>query len=255
MSLYRMLLTAAGVSLWLAGAGASYADHDSSHDEVARGGIKALETRVWDLELRAPVPGPAGPEGPAGPAGPAGEVSAADLAALQAQIDDLLQQATTKTVFVTFNSFRVTDLGGVLGADQICNDRAAASGLLGDFKAWLSDSNSSPATRFNRSGQDYVLPGGTVIAQGWADLTDGVLLAPINETETGTEPIGAANNLTQWTGSTTAGESSGFSCEDWTNGDTNVFATIGESFSADFRWSDADADICFGAKHLYCFEQ
>ncbi|MDX1485325.1 MAG: right-handed parallel beta-helix repeat-containing protein [Alphaproteobacteria bacterium] len=40
--------------------GASYADHEAGHDEVARGGIKALEQRVWDLEngITTPLPQP-----------------------------------------------------------------------------------------------------------------------------------------------------------------------------------------------------
>ena len=45
------------------------ADHEPSHDEIARGGVKALEERVWSLEQTDPVPGPEGPEGPQGPAG------------------------------------------------------------------------------------------------------------------------------------------------------------------------------------------
>lgn len=52
----------------------AYADHEPGHDEVARGGIKALDDRVWDLEQRAPVPGPQGEQGPEGPQGPQGEI-------------------------------------------------------------------------------------------------------------------------------------------------------------------------------------
>lgn len=36
----------------------SYADHEPGHDEVARGGIRALEQRVWDLETGVTTPLP-----------------------------------------------------------------------------------------------------------------------------------------------------------------------------------------------------
>ena len=35
--------------------GPAFADHVTRHDEVARGSIKALDQRVFDLELAAPV--------------------------------------------------------------------------------------------------------------------------------------------------------------------------------------------------------
>ena len=49
------------------------ADHDTNHVvENLKGGLGALETRVWDLEQIQPIPGPEGPPGPAGPQGPEG---------------------------------------------------------------------------------------------------------------------------------------------------------------------------------------
>ncbi|MCX2976373.1 DUF1554 domain-containing protein [Candidatus Marimicrobium litorale] len=104
--------------------------------------------------------------------------------------------AQSKTVFVTSESY-TGNLGGLAGADQKCNDLAAAASLSGEYKAWLSDGIEAPNTRFTQSPYvSYTLVDGTVIAVGYEDLiapqppyggpfTDG-LLAPINLTELGT---------------------------------------------------------------------
>jgi len=70
--------------------------------------------------------------------------------------------------------------------------RAMAASLPGTYKAWVStnQANGTPATRFTQSATPYVLVNGTKIANNWADLIDGTLLAPINRTETGGNPLG-----------------------------------------------------------------
>ena len=44
------------------------------------------------------------------------------------------------------------NLGGVSGADAICQEHAVAAGLTGTFKAWISDNNfaNTPNERFNK---------------------------------------------------------------------------------------------------------
>jgi len=60
-------------------------------------------------------------------------------------------------------------LGGVTGADAICQARAAAAGLPGTYMAWLADANGSPATRMTHHLGVYQLVTGAAIAQGWSD--------------------------------------------------------------------------------------
>ena len=58
----------------------------------------------------------------------------------------------------------------------------------------------------------YVTTTGELIANNWADLTDGELIAPVNITADGS----ANNNALVWTGTTPAGEGvgNGFYCND-----------------------------------------
>src|SRR4051794_30232839 len=60
-----------------------------------------------------------------------------------------------RTVFITSGGYS-GDMGGLQGADQICQALASTARLKGTYKAWLSDSTpSSPSTRFRKSGGPY----------------------------------------------------------------------------------------------------
>ena len=65
---------------------------------------------------------------------------------------------------------------GIDGADAICKSEAEMYGLPKPdrYVAWLSDSKSSPVTRFQTRTAHYVLVGGSLIADDWDDLDDGV---------------------------------------------------------------------------------
>src|SRR5262245_61095552 len=77
------------------------------------------------------------------------------------------------------------DLGGIAGADAICQSLAHAADLPGTYRAWLSDGNASPSTRFSRSTAPYTLVDGTLIAGNWNELTGGALQHAIDLAETG----------------------------------------------------------------------
>lgn len=79
-------------------------------------------------------------------------------------------KATSKTVFAT-STYYTGDLGGSTGADSKCMERASAANLIGNFKAWISTSTSSPFTTFIKSNVPYKRVDGTTIANNWADLT------------------------------------------------------------------------------------
>lgn len=79
-----------------------------------------------------------------------------------------------KRVFIS-SVFFDGDFGGLDGADAACQELSVAAGLPGQYRAWLSDSTGSPATRFAQSATPYILVDGTVIADDWADLADGQL--------------------------------------------------------------------------------
>ena len=60
-----------------------------------------------------------------------------------------------KRVFVVNNEFK-GDMGGLAGADQICQDRAVANSYAGTFYAWLAtDSSDDPESRFTKATVEY----------------------------------------------------------------------------------------------------
>jgi len=148
------------------------------------------------------------------------------------------------------------NLGGLRGADAICQGLAEDAHLPGTYKAWLSDSTSSPDSRFVPSTGPYQLVTGTTIAGNFTDLTDGTLTAPINVTETG-GGIGASTGT--WTHTLIDGTPGGFgnvNCGNWTIGvATGGAGNVGVATSNDPDWTGAGLNFCNVPNHLYCFEQ
>jgi len=166
-------------------------------------------------------------------------------------------------VFVTEESFRGNfEIGlgdtGVERADWLCQTRAEGEKLhLGaKFRAWISDDLSSPSTRFQRSEGRYILPDGTVLAQSWDALTNGMLDAPPNLTEKLTEPLqGSA-----WTNTLPDGTPASLDedCDGWSTKAVDVKGRQGGTVVEDERWTDYDIGnpvLCADDVHLYCFEQ
>lgn len=155
----------------------------------------------------------------------------------------------SKFVFV---SAATTDgnLGGVAGGDALCQSEANAAGLSGTYRAWLSDSTSSPATTFNPfTVGPYVSPIGEEIAADWADLTDGSLQAPIGRTAAGVSVSGFV-----WTGTLSDGTASGESCDDWSS--TSGDGSGGAATQTSSNWTEFVSGLsCMGELRIYCFEQ
>ena len=137
---------------------------------------------------------------------------------------------------------------------------ATAAGLPGTYKAWLSDSTSSPSSRFVPSTGPYRLVNGTTIAANWTDLTDGTLAAPINVTETGggtgdvtyvwtnTDPDGTARNVPS--------DASKGHCTNWSTNSSPASDGIGGSAgSRTTSWTALVIAPCDYRYHLYCFQQ
>ena len=161
----------------------------------------------------------------------------------------------TKTVFVTNARFRGREIGGLAGADAACQTAATAAKLTGVYKAWLSDSASSPATRFAPHPGPYARVDKVVVANGWNDLVDGTLIAGIDVTELGAKaPAGAR----AWTGTSESGAAIAATpadvCQDWT-GASPVGAVLGTVGNVDATWSSDGTVRCVNQHRLYCFEQ
>lgn len=166
-----------------------------------------------------------------------------------------------KIAFVTNGVFIGGTLGGLDGADAQCQTAAdnVAPPLPGLYRAWLSDSTGSPSTRFVQYAGPYQRTDGVRIANSWADLTDGTLLAPLDKTEAGAQSNGnqACGPGEIWTNTTAQGTvRSSNDCIDWTS--QNATAPTGLVASTTATWTDNPACLnagCGARIPLYCFQQ
>lgn len=162
------------------------------------------------------------------------------------------------TVFITGNTY-TGQLGGLDGADDLCNTLAAGSGLDGYFRAWLSDSTGSPSTRFTKSTFPYLLVDGTQIAEDWTDLTTcdtDCLDNIINLSENGDNVV-EIDQTFAWTGTASDGalENSNYTCNNWTSGSSDKSGLVGGVTNKEFWTSVGFGFVCSSMEHLYCFEQ
>jgi Protein of unknown function (DUF1554) len=162
-----------------------------------------------------------------------------------------------KRVFVTEAAVS-PNLGGLTGADAQCTSLAQTAGLPGVYKAWLSDETTSAKNRLAHSSIPYARVDGVVVANDFADLTDGSLLAPINITQNGSPVSGGGFTVFVWTGTTADGSTiAGRTCNNWTDA-TNAFnAASGGPGSTSGSWTNAQNLGCagFGSDHMYCLQQ
>jgi hypothetical protein len=228
---------------------------------TSNGGAGAINAAGASFGAGAP-----GVAGAGGAAGEANEAAGGSAGTSGIQGGD----PTHKLVFVTSVGFK-GDFGGVTGADAKCQARADAVKLAGTYKAWLSGSalSSSPSVRFTHAAVPYVLLDGSVVANDWADLTDGTLQHAINLSEVHTKLSFFAFTFTLADGtpglagsaSQTCYQGNNCTCDDWTNGETQGSPTpgsaVGQTYGTDKQWTDysflngcGDTGIS-----LYCFEQ
>jgi len=149
---------------------------------------------------------------------------------------------------------------GMEAGDCLCQVEAQGAGLTGTFKAWLSDSVESPATRFTQSPRSYVVPRdqsvfGSRVAFNYEDLIDGTLIRPITRTV-----FGQRTDLQiAWTGTQNDGGAAGGgiganNCNDWMPPTTGT-GTVGQTRPNSGLWSEIATRPCAEKAALYCFEQ
>jgi hypothetical protein len=156
-------------------------------------------------------------------------------------------------VFVT-STVMNANFGGVTGADAICQMRASAAGLRGTFRAWVSDSTSSAASRLvHHTGPYYRVDGTTVrvLSNDWADLTDTIAVA------FATDEFGVTQgNQMVWTATDFTGAYTGASCSNWTSTSAALTTTVGNSSAGSTTWTAWNtAYACNLAARLFCLEQ
>ncbi|MDC0723132.1 DUF4215 domain-containing protein [Nannocystis bainbridge] len=159
-----------------------------------------------------------------------------------------------RILFVTSAGFK-GNLGAIGGADMKCVAAATSAGLpnAASFKAWLSTLGTSPANRLDTQYQGaYVLIDGTPVAEnGWADLTDGELLHPVDLTELNMQASSAP-----WTNTKADGTSAGDDhCDGWNNLTLDFSGAFGKTNATDGTWTNSGGVVpCSSASSLYCIE-
>jgi len=152
---------------------------------------------------------------------------------------------------------------GIEAADAICQYLADNAGLLGTYKAWITDSdtNNAPADPigqrdFTHSTIPYRRVDTALVANDWADLTtqkmDGSYLrSPINKDELSISraPYTFTNVRPDGTRF-----SAGDHCKSWTQSIAN--SRIGNPLKTNSEWTSiASGKYCNWANRLYCFQQ
>ena len=158
-------------------------------------------------------------------------------------------------VFMT-SSKHTGNVGGLDGADAICQELAEAAGRPGTYRAWLSDDSGAPSTRFIRATAPYVRVDGAIVANSYADLTDGSLLnTAINLTEAGTGGAISPNQVWTSTGDDGQQQLAPDNCNSWTNGAAGFNGDFGLKSSIAPSWTGSGTQACNLESRLYCFQQ
>jgi len=139
-------------------------------------------------------------------------------------------------VFVTSQKFQ-GDLGGIDGADTKCQTIAASGNLKGTFKAWLWADNIGPAETFYHSLGRYMRPDKVIVAENFAQLLDGPLLAQVIVTEKKQFIDVFDPDRPPWQAAWTGAAPNGFDlddietdCDDWTSSSDQRLGIVNELY-------------------------
>lgn len=158
-----------------------------------------------------------------------------------------------RRVFAT-STLQGGKLGGLAGADALCQARAGAAQLGGVFKAFMVDDNTG-LERLDHPNVPFVRLDGVKIADDWADLADESLDAPLAVDEF-RQP--ADNNA--WTGLRDVDGGGVSSCDNWTYGggdclENKPCGAAGETGMTNDHWDGFYIFHCDSGYRLYCIEQ
>ncbi len=151
-------------------------------------------------------------------------------------------------MFVTSTS-HTGNLGGLAGADSICQARANAAGRPGTYRAWLASSTVSAISRLG-TARGWVRVDGRPFVNAQSDLTSGRIFYTPTLNESGASVDGAnVRTSVQQTGGTQAND-----CNGWTDGtSTATTHNFGSASNGTFSWSSNGGATCASSMPLYCF--
>ena len=163
-------------------------------------------------------------------------------------------------VFVTDQAFPA-DLGGLDGADKICQQTATGAGLSGTYRAWLSNDTLPAVGRITGGLLPYLRLDGAKVASSKGAIISGVaqkLQVPIRVTEKKDELLklsACGSEDAVWTGTNAVGaQVMGANCGNWNDVDSPVMAVGGSLQATTGMWTQGCELACNGGARLYCFE-
>jgi hypothetical protein len=161
---------------------------------------------------------------------------------------------TGKRLFVT-STLHSGNLGGLAGADAICQARAQARNITGTFKAWLSTDTAEARTRLNAAPAVFYTRKnfGVVarVANSFADLTSGTRAMVIDAND-----LEGTSFTSVWTGTEPSGAAAGDQCSGWTSAASGALGRFGRSNpTTTTDWTSEGSGTCSLFRALYCVEQ
>ncbi len=161
--------------------------------------------------------------------------------------------ANEHRVFVTSTTHN-GNLGGLAGADAICQTLADAAGLTLDYVAIMSDSTTDANDRITLNGGPIYIfdsQGTRYAVKANGNLWDGQNLnRAINLSENGS-PVSAS----VWTGTQVNGTRAMHHCDTWTDELGDYVGQRGSSISSGTQWIDGGFTNCAILTSLYCVSQ
>ncbi|HLP82630.1 MAG TPA: hypothetical protein VK141_11690, partial [Nitrosomonas sp.] len=150
-------------------------------------------------------------------------------------------------IFSTVNSYNVGLMGGLSGADALCQTEAGNAGLAGTYKAILSTDTVNANSRLTLTYPIINAFDGTTVAA--SNLWIGALSTNIKH------PADGGNNIWVATGTNSDGTADiGYTCSGWTSS-SGTFRG-GDSRATNILWTSWNNSTSCGANQaLYCIQQ
>ena len=149
--------------------------------------------------------------------------------------------------FVT-STMQTANLGGLSGADAICQARANAASLPGHFRAFVSTTTVNAIDRFG-TARGWIRTDGKPVFDKLTDVTTSHVLYPVRLDETGKD-IGSdtyftgTNNIgTLWVDG---------ACSDWTSASFSVTTSAGFSDATSYEVASGAIRYCGDSHRLLC---
>jgi len=179
-----------------------------------------------------------------GSTGSTGESTSTTSADVGSSDESSTGDAPAHVLFTTSTSYTGLEVGGLVGADEICT--TLGQGVrAGPWVAVLRDAVTSLQSRITIQG-DVVNMLGELLATDEAGILSGTLLHAPGYDETGA-PV--SNQHLVWTGSSTD------DCVGWSTDDVAFLGTVGLPMDPE-RWLDTEVPLpCSAAPRLYCISQ